>query len=82
VKRGPILRPNGKVPCRGPHTEPAYRPVGDLLCRTCWTQLPQATRDRLKLSGGSGRLQPVVRYEQLRDQLAAGVPLNRIEVSP
>lgn len=74
-------RPPNKVRCPGPHTEIVWRNLGDLLCRDCWLQLSPETRRRLKLSGGSGRLQPVVRFDQLRNQVADGIPLHEIEVS-
>jgi hypothetical protein len=77
----PMGRPRGKVACPGPHTEKAWRGLADLLCRDCWHRLPEETRRRLRLSGGSGRINPADRYAELRDQLAAGVPLNQIEVS-
>jgi hypothetical protein len=84
------MRINGRprrpdhVLCPGPHDQdkPGWRRLADYLCGGCWAQLPKETRRRLKLSGGSGRIQPVERLDQLRAQLAAGVPLNQIEVSP
>lgn len=77
-------RPRGKVRCPGPHpaVKPGWRRLDDYLCGGCWAELPRETRRRLKLSGGSGRIQPVERLAQLREQLAAGTPLNQIEVSP
>jgi len=70
------------VACPGPHTEPAWRDLLDPLCRDCWRQLTPETQRRLKLSGGSGRINPVVRLHELRKQLADGVPLDQIEVTP
>jgi hypothetical protein len=75
------VRPPNKVRCPGPHDKTTWRNLGDLLCRDCWLQLTTETRRRLKLSGGSGRVQPVVRFDQLRNQVADGIPLHEIEVS-
>lgn len=72
-------RPRGQSACPGPHD--AWKGLAEYLCRDCWKQLPAETRRRLKLSGGSGRIEPVVRLMELRDQLANDVPLHLIEVS-
>lgn len=78
----PSKRPRGKVACPGPHPDqPGWKLLADALCGRCWYALTPDTRRRLSLSGGSGRIQPVERLDQLRAQLKAGVPLNQIEVS-
>lgn len=78
-----MKRTPGYVPCDCPATpEPHQKRVGDLLCRAGWFRLPQETQRRLKLSGGSGRPNPVIRFMELRQQLADGVPLEQIEVRP
>jgi hypothetical protein len=79
----PDKRPRGKVACPGPHPDAtAWKLLADLLCGRCWYGLTAETRRRLELSGGSGRPNPVIRYDQLREQLRAGVPLHEIQVNP
>lgn len=77
-------RRRGYAICDGPHADdkPRLKRLSDLVCTDCWFRLPEETRRRLKLSGGSGRPNPVVRFIELRQQIDDGVPHEQIEVSP
>ncbi|MFF5655261.1 hypothetical protein [[Kitasatospora] papulosa] len=51
---------------------------GQYLCGSCWSLLPHVARRALnRLDDDAFR-----RLRELRAQLAHGVPLNRIEITP
>jgi hypothetical protein len=64
------------TPCPACHTRP--RRPRQYLCGTCWAALPPAARRALTSRGPAA----ITRLQQLHDQLADGVPLTEIQVTP
>lgn len=56
---------------------PGTRRSGHYLCPTCWTALPRPARHALSRRDKHAR----ARLRQLLDQLTAGVPPHRSEIS-
>jgi hypothetical protein len=57
---------------------PGTRRPRRYLCGACWGALPEAAQRALKFRDR----QAVARLQQLHRQIAADVPLNRIEITP
>lgn len=72
--RAAALKPRTQCPgCKQQTLPPALT-----VCGNCWPRLSATTRGRLSLRD----LKAVDRLQQVREQLAAGVPLARITVAP
>lgn len=48
------------------------------LCRACWFSLSRSARTRLNRRDTKA----LARLRQMRDQIAAGVPLGKVQVLP
>lgn len=48
------------------------------LCRACWFSLSRSARTRLNQRDSKA----LARLRQMRDQIAAGVPLGKVQVLP
>lgn len=48
------------------------------LCRACWFSLSRSARQRLNQRDSKA----LARLRQMRDQIAAGVPLGKVQVLP
>ncbi|MER7973784.1 hypothetical protein ABTX35_33070 [Streptomyces sp. NPDC096080] len=70
-------RPAGTSPCPSCRQP---RAAGKYLCGDCWSALPGPARTALNRRGN--RATALHRLQELHRQLAAGVPLTRIEISP
>ncbi|MBT3164019.1 hypothetical protein HTV80_12955 [Streptomyces sp. Vc74B-19] len=56
---------------------PGARKFGHYLCPACWAALPRAARQALSRHDPHAH----ARLRQLLDQLTAGIPPHRIEIS-